>query len=280
MKGKIVLLTGGNSGIGKAAAMELAKMGAELTLVCRDRGRAEEAKGEIVSKSGNRSVDLIIADFLLQKEVRRAAAEFLSSRTRLDVLVNNAGSPFPSYAETEDGVERTMALNYFAPFLFTNLLLGTLIASAPSRVVNVSSSAHFRAKLDLSDINGRKDFGLGGLGAYGRSKLALNLFAFELAGKVERRGVTANCLHPGTVRTHIWAHAGTFSPLVRFATLFMIGPEEGAKTTVFLASSPEVEDVTGKYFEKCKARTPSPESNDGEMASRLWDLSMKMTGLT
>lgn len=280
MKGKIVLLTGGNSGIGKAAAMELAKMGAELTLVCRDRGRAEEAKGEIVSKSGNRSVDLIIADFLLQKEVRRAAAEFLSSRTRLDVLVNNAGSFFLSYAETEDGVERTMALDYFAPFLFTNLLLGALAPSAPSRVVNVSSSAHFRAKLDLSDINGRKDFGLGGMGAYGRSKLALNLFTFELARRVERKGVTANCLHPGTARTHIWAHAGPFSPLVRFATLFMIGPEEGAKTTVFLASSPEVEDVTGKYFEKCKAKTPSPESNDGEMASRLWDLSMKMTGLT
>lgn len=279
MKGKVVLLTGGNSGIGKAAAIELAKMGAELTLVCRNRERAEAAKSEIVSESGNSAIDLIIADLLLQREVRRAASEFLSSRTRLDVLINNAGSNFPSYSETEDGIESALALNYFAPFLLTNLLLKTLEYSAPSRVVNVSSAAHFRAKLDLNDLNRRDGVRMGGLGSYGRSKLALVLFTNELARRMEGRDVTANSLQPGAVRTHIWAHSGTFSPLVRFASLFMIGPEEGAKTTVYLASSPEVEGVTARYFEKCRARQSSAESYDAELAARLWDVSLKMTGL-
>jgi len=279
MKGKVVLLTGGNSGIGKVAAVELAKMGAELTLVCRDRGRAEAAKSEIVSESGTSSVDLIIADLLLQREVRRAASEFLSSHKRLDVLINNAGSNFTKYSETEDGIESAMALNYFAPFLLTNLLLETLESSAPSRVVNVSSAAHFGAKLDLGDLNRRNDVGMGGLGSYGRSKLALIMFTYELARRMEGKGVTANSLHPGVVRTHIWAHSGTFSPLARLASSFMIGPEEGAKTTVYLASSPEVEGVTGKYFDKCRARPSSAESYDAKLAAELWDLSLKMTGL-
>ena len=279
MKGKVVLLTGGNSGIGKAAAVEMAKMGAELTLVCRDRGRAEAAKKEITSESGYPSVGLIIADLLLQREVRKAASDFLSSHTRLDVLVNNAGSNFPRYSETEDGIESAMALNYFAPFLLTQLLLETLRSSAPSRVVNVSSAGHFGAKLDLGDLNKRNAVGIGGLGSYGRSKLALMMFTYELARRIEGEGVMANALHPGTVRTHIWAHSGTFSPLAKFASLFMIGPQEGAKTTVYLASSPEVEGVTGKYFEKCKARPSSTESYDARMAAQLWDLSLKKTGL-
>jgi NAD(P)-dependent dehydrogenase (short-subunit alcohol dehydrogenase family) len=279
MKGKVVLLTGGNSGIGKAAALELAKMGAELTLVCRNRERAEAAKKEVVSESGNPSVDLIIADLLPQREVRRAASEYLSTHSRLDVLINNAGSNFPHYSETEDGIESAMALNYFAPFLLTQLLLETLRSSAPSKVINVPSAAHFGARLDLNDLNRRNAVGLGGLGSYGRSKLALILFTYELARHMEGRGVTANSLHPGAVRTHIWAHSGAFGPLARLASLFMIGPEEGAKTTVYLASSPEVEGVTGKYFEKCRAKPSSAESYDARLAAELWDLSLKKTGL-
>ena len=279
LKGRVVLLTGGSSGIGKATALGLARMDVELTLVCRDRGRGEEARKEIVASSGNQSVDLIFADLLLQREVRRAAAEFLSTRTRLDVLVNNAGSTFPRYAETEDGIERTMALNYFAPFLLTNLLLKVLEASAPSRVVNVSSAAHYRGSLSLAEVKGTGSVGLGGMNAYSRSKLALNLFTFELARREARKEVAANALHPGAVRTNIWSHAGVFSPFARLASAFMPGAESGARTPIYLASSPEVEGVTGKYFDDCRPKGPSAESLDGELATKLWDLSLKMTGL-
>jgi len=278
MEGKVVLITGGNSGIGKAAAASLAKMGADLTLLCRNREKAEKARAEIASSSG-RSVDLIIADMLLQREVRRAASEFLSTRSRLDVLLNNAGSDFPSYEETEDGIERTMALNYFSQFLLTNLLISTLRKSAPSRVVNVSSSGHYGASLDFENINGKGKMGPGGLGAYGRSKIALILFTYELARRLQGSSVTANCLHPGAVRTNIWSHAGLFSPLTRLAALFMLSPDEGAKTSVYLASSPEVEGVTGKYFEKCKPKRSSEQSYDEVAAARLWELSERMTDL-
>jgi len=197
----------------------------------------------------------------------------------LDVLLNNAGSDFTSYRETEDGIERTMALNYFSQFLFTNLLLPTLRNSAPSRIVNVSSVAHYGASLDFDDINGRGRMGAGGLGAYGRSKLAVILFTYELARRLQGSGVTANCLHPGAVRTNIWSHAGVFSPLTRLAALFMLSPDEGAKTSVYLASSPEVDGITGKYFEKCKPKRSSERSYDEAAAARLWSLSERMTGL-
>jgi NAD(P)-dependent dehydrogenase (short-subunit alcohol dehydrogenase family) len=278
MDGKVVLVTGGNSGIGKAAATSLAEMGAEVVLLCRNREKAEKAVSDITSSSG-RPVDLIIADMLLQNEVRRAASEFISTRSRLDVLLNNAGSDFVSYQETEDGIERTMALNYFSQFLFTNLLIPTLRKSTPSRIVNVSSAGHYGASLDFGNINGKGDMGTGGLGAYGRSKLALILFTYELARRLQGSGVTANCLHPGAVRTNIWSHAGLFSPLTRLASLFMISPDEGAKTSVYLASSPEVEGVTGKYFEKCKPKRSSEQSYDEAAAARLWELSERMTGL-
>jgi NAD(P)-dependent dehydrogenase (short-subunit alcohol dehydrogenase family) len=181
--------------------------------------------------------------------------------------------------ETEDGIERTMALNYFAPFLFTNLLLGILEGSSPSRVVNVSSSAHYRGRLDLNNINGKGEVGIQGMGSYGRSKLALNLFTFELARREERREVTANCLHPGAVRTHMWSGSGAINPLLRLFSTFLIEPEEGAKTSIYLAFSPKVEGITGKYFEKCQEKAPSAGSLDRTLAGKLWDLSLKMTGL-
>jgi len=279
MEGKVVLLTGGNSGIGKATAVALARMGADLTIVCRETAKGESALREIVEKSGNPHVSLITADLLLFKEVRRAASEFRASHARLDVLINNAGSNFPEYAETEVGLERTMALNYFAPFLLTNLLLDTLQRSAPSRIVNVSSSGHYGAILDPDDMNGGRGQGIGGLGAYGRSKLALVLFTYKLARRLQGSGVTVNTLHPGAVRTHIWAHAGAFSPLARFASLFMMSPEDGTRTSVYLASSAEVQGVTGKYFEKSKQKRSSENSYDEAVAARLWEVSVKATGL-
>jgi len=277
MEGKLVLITGGNSGIGKAAAVDLAKLGADLVLLCRNRDKADAAKDDIVSASG-RQVDIIIADLLLQKEVRRAASEFLETHSKLDVLINNAGANFVTHSETEDGIERTMALNYFAPFLLTNLLVSTLRKSAPSRIVNVSSVAHYEGSLDLSNLR-KGGMGLGGLGAYGRSKLALNLFTYELARRLQGSGVTANCLHPGAVRTNIWSHASVFTPFTMLASLFMLSPEKGAKTSVYLASSPEVEGITGKYFEKCAPKRSSRESYDEAEAAQLWELSMRITGL-
>jgi len=278
MDGKMVLITGGNSGLGKASSISLANKGANLTLLCRNREKADAAIADISSTSG-RKPDLIIADMLLQRDVRRAASEFLSTHSRLDVLLNNAGSNFLSHKETEDGIERTMALNYFSQFLFTNLLLETLKRSAPARIVNVSSNGHYGAKLDLESIKGGGRMGPDGLGAYGRSKLALVLFTYELARRLQGTGVTANCLHPGVVRTNIWSHAGPFSPLTILASRFFMSPEEGAKTQVYLASSPEVEGVTGKYFDKCKPKKSSPESYDEAMAARLWEISERVTGL-
>ena len=264
--------------MGKATALSLAKMGAELTIVCRDQARGESALEEIKKESGSASVSLIVADLLLLKEVRRTASEFRGSNSRLDVLINNAGSNFTDYAETEDGLERTMALNYFAPFLLTNLLLDMLEESAPSRIVNVSSSAHYSGRLDPDNINGG-GMGIGGLGAYGKSKLALVLFTYELARRVQGRGVTVNCLHPGAVRTHIWAHAGAFSPISMLASQFMMSPEDGAKTQIYLASSAEVDGVTGKFFEKSKPKRSSESSYDEALARRLWDLSVKTAGI-
>ncbi len=254
-------------------------MGAALVLVCRNRTKAEAAKRELTEATGNRDIELVIADLIVQREVRRAAQELLGCNGRLDVLINNAGTNFTGYAETEDGIERTMALNYFSPFLLTNLLLETLKASAPSRVVNVSSVSHFRARLDFDNLNGRGQMGIGGLGAYGRSKLSLVMFTYELSRRLTGTGVTSNCLHPGTVRTNIWSHAGAFSPLAWLASLFFPGPKQGAKTPIYLASSPEVEGISGKYFENCVPRPSSKESYDEAVASSLWDLSLRTTGL-
>jgi NAD(P)-dependent dehydrogenase (short-subunit alcohol dehydrogenase family) len=279
MAGRVCVITGANSGIGKATALELAKMGVKVVMVCRDRKKGERAREEIAAESSNDDVELFLGDLSLMREVRRLAAELASAHEEVHVLVNNAGSTFPSHAETDDGFERTMALNYFSPFLLTNLLLGRLRAGAPSRVVNVASAAHYGARLDLGKINGEGDQGMLDLAAYGRSKLALVLFTYELARRIGGTGVTCNCVHPGPVRTNIWTHAGALTPLTRLASLFMRSPEKGAETVVYLASSPEVEGVTGKYFYDLKERRSSHESRDERLASELWDLSLKLTGL-
>lgn len=279
MNGKVVLITGADSGIGKATALGLARMGASLVLVCRNREKGESAKEEITKASGSSSVELFLADLLSQREVRRVAAEIKATHPRLDVLVNNAGASFRVYGETEDGIERTMAINYFAPFLLTSLLLETLKSSAPSRIVNVSSSEHYDGHLDIDNINKDRRMGTVGADAYRRSKLAVVLFTYELARRLQGTGVTANCLHPGAVRTKIWRNAGTLTPLFRFLSLFMLSPEKGAQTSIYLASSPEVEGVSGKYFDKRLPKRSSEASYDEALAKRLWDISERMTGL-
>ena len=279
LQGKTILITGANSGIGKATAIGLAKLGANLVLVCRDKIKAQNAIIEIKQAAGNNSIDLIVADLLLQREVRRVAGEFLGSYSKLDVLINNAGSNFHKYEETEDGIEQTMALNYFTPFLLSNLLLDLLKKSASSRIVNVSSVGHFGGRLDLANITKDRRMGAEGFSAYQRSKLALVLFTYELARRVDPKLVAVNCLHPGAVRTNIWAHAGLATPLTRFASLFMKSATDGASTSIYLASSPEVEGVTGKYFDDCKPKTSSKESYDQAFALKLWDQSLALTGL-
>jgi NAD(P)-dependent dehydrogenase (short-subunit alcohol dehydrogenase family) len=279
LEGKTILLTGASSGIGKATAIGLAQMGANLVIVNKNIERSQRAIDEITRKTGNKSIEMIIGDLLLQREVRRVAEEFLANHSRVDVLINNAGSNFSRYAETEDGVERTMALNYFTPFLLTNLLLDELKRSAPSRIVNVASVGHFGGHLELDNLTNDKKMGLQGFAAYQRSKLALVLFTYELARRLNGTRVTANCLHPGAVRTRIWAHAGVATPLARLISLFMKSPEEGAKTSIYLASSPEVEGVSGKYFDDCKPKRSSRESYDESLASKLWNEGSKVTGL-
>ena len=279
LHGKTILITGANSGIGKTTAIGLAKLGADLVLVCRDKTKAQHAINEIKWTTGNNSIDLIVADLLVQREVRRVAGEFIGSYSKLDVLINNAGTNFHRYEETEDGIEQTMALNYFAPFLLSNLLLDLLKKSAPSRMVNVSSVGHFGGRLDIENVTKDRRMGAEGFSAYQRSKLALVLFTYELARRIDPKRVSVNCLHPGAVRTNIWAHAGLASPLTRIASLFMKSAVEGAKTSIYLASSPEVEGVTGKYFDDCKERPSSKESYDQGLALMLWDHSLSLTGL-
>lgn len=278
MKGKVVLITGASSGIGKASAMGLARMGASLVLICRNEEKGEAARGEIVKATGNFSIELLLADLLKQKEVRRVAAEFKTNHPRLDVLINNAGASFVGYAETEDGIERTMAINYFTPFLLTNLLLDTLKGGISSRVVNVTSSEHNAGNLDLDNIGRDRRMGRVGAEAYRRSKLAVVLFTYELARRLQGTGVTATCVNPGAVRTNIWSNVGAYTLLFRLFSVFMQSPEKGAEGSIFLASSPEVGGVTGKYFDKKVPRRSSEATYDELLAKKLWDISLNMTG--
>ncbi len=278
MKGKHCLVTGANSGIGFATAEELASRGAAVVMVCRDKERGEAARARIAKRVPEASIDLLIADLSSQAEIRRLAAQLIDRYARLDVLVNNAGVFLGSRRETADGLEATFAINHLAYFQLTNLLLPLLKASAPSRIVNVSSNAHDGARLDLSDLNSASRYN--GMRAYRNSKLANLLFTYELARRLEGSGVTANALHPGVVGTRI----GRASPLA--ARLFFIlakpvllSPRKGAATTLYLATSPEVEGISGKYFMKRAPRETTPVSHDRELAEELWRISERLTGL-
>jgi NAD(P)-dependent dehydrogenase (short-subunit alcohol dehydrogenase family) len=278
MQGKICLVTGSTSGIGRVTALELAKMGATVVLACRDKSKGETTRDDIKAQNSNASVDMLLADLSSQQSVRQLARDFTDRYSRLDVLVNNAGGVFLRRSTTVDGLERTFAVNYLAPFLLTNLLLDTLKASAPARVVTVSSGVHQGAIINFNDLQGEK--GYRGLRAYGQSKLATILFTHELAKRLQGTNVTANCLHPGMVASNFGQGNGpVLSLLIKLALRTGISPEKGAETSVYLASSPEVEGVTGKYFSNCKEVHSSKESYDDAAGQRLWEISAELTNL-
>jgi len=280
MNGKVVLITGATNGIGRVAALELAEMGATVIVVGRDAARTEATIHEIKQQTGSSAVDQIVADLSPMAEVRRAAEEFKSRYKRLDVLVNNAGAVFRQRQETVDGYEMTFALNHLAYFLLTNLLLDLLKTSAPSRIVNVSSDAHTSGKMNFDDLHSQRSYGQMGFAPYGNSKLANVLFTYELARRLQGTGVTANVLHPGFVASGFGRNnRGLMDLAMRVLHRFAISPEEGAQTIIYLASSPAVEGVSGKYFYKSKAVQSSPASYDEAAARRLWEMSEQMVGL-
>ena len=279
MQGKICMVTGANSGIGKATALALAQMGATVVMVCRDRARGEQARSEITTKSGNSAVDLVQADLSSQQSIRQLVENFQHHSTHLHVLINNAGGSFPGRRETVDGLEMTFAVNYLAPFLLTHVLLDVLKASAPARIVNVSSESHQSSSIKMDDLQGMK--GYRSLNTYGQSKLAVVMFTYELARRLEGTGVTVNCLHPGFVATNFGqsSTAPVIRTAVKFISRFGMSPEEGAKTSIYLASSPEVEGVTGKYFVKSIPKRSAAISYDESLQRQLWEQSAKLVNV-
>jgi retinol dehydrogenase-12 len=276
MKGTVCVVTGATSGIGKAAATALARLGATVVLVGRDRGRTEAAAAEIapVSTSPPRAE---VADLASLEQVRGLAGR-LAGLERIDVLINNAGLVLGERVITPDGLEHVFALNHLAPFLLTSLLLPKLTASAPARVVTVTSDAHSAARLDLSDPN--LEHVWDSWRSYANSKLANILFTRELARRLDGTGVTANCAHPGVVRTGFGRESRPLLKLgIVIARPFMLSPERGADTIVYLASSPDVAGQTGGYYVKRQRREPSAAARDDAAARELWELSEKLTGL-
>ena len=278
LAGKVCMVTGATSGIGKVAARELAKRGAVVVVVGRNEARSKATVNQIRQQTANASVEFLLADLSSQQEIRRLAREFESRYPRLDVLVNNAGAIMLSRRESVDGIEMTLALNHLAYFLLTNLLLDTLKSSAPARIVNVSSNSHERAKLDFDDLQNRRRYW--GFRAYAWSKLENILFSYELARRLEGTGVTVNALHPGLVGTNFLANNGALGRLLKMLVVIKgISPERGARTSIYLASSPELETVTGRYFFQEQEVPSSSASYDEDAARRLWQLSAEMTGL-
>jgi NAD(P)-dependent dehydrogenase (short-subunit alcohol dehydrogenase family) len=279
MAGKSVLVTGGTGGIGKATAIGLAALGARVGITGRDQARAVAAAVSIRAATGNAAVDAFAADMSVQAGVRRLAAQVADTYPRLNVLVNNVGGFWAHRHVTADGLERTFALNHLAPFLLTNLLLDRLTASAPARIVTVSSGAQAMGRIDFDDLQGERNYS--GQRAYSQSKLANVMFTYELARRLEATGVTATVLHPGVVRTSFGAEdQAHFAIMIRVARPFMKTPAQGAVTPIYLASSPQLEGVTGRYFVNRKPKTASKAAYDTATAARLWQASASLAGMT
>lgn len=276
MTGKVILLTGANSGIGKATAELLAKMGATLVMVCRDKARGEAALADVKRYSGNEKVELMLADLASFDSVRNLAASITEKHPRLDVLINNAAVMPSKRCLTRDGFEAQFGVNHLAPFLLTHLLTDALKLAAPSRIVNVASTLHQSATMNFDDIQSEGQYR--SMRCYGQSKLANVLFTYESAKRLEGTGVMVNCLHPGVVRSNILRDLPVIlKPLVALAGMFMLSPHKGAETSVYVAASPQLEGVTGKYFVKCAEARSSSESHDDKVAKRLWELSSELT---
>ena len=276
MQGRTVLVTGATNGIGLVTARELARMGAQVTIMSRNAEKCAAVSERLGTETGN-PVEVIVADLSTLAGMMQAAAMFKQRHTRLHVLVNNAGGLFFRRQLTADGYEMTFALNHLNYFLLTILLLDILKASAPARIVNVSSDAHEGASIDFDNLQGESHYR--GRRAYGQSKLANVLFTYELARRLEGTGVTANALHPGFTATGFASNNGAIYAFgMKLIGLFIRKATRGAHTSIYLASSPEVEGVTGKYFFDCKAVDSSPLSHDQALAEKLWQVSLELTG--
>ncbi len=276
MKGKICLITGANSGIGKATTRGLAKKGPKIVMVCRNESRGKAAREEIMRESGNSNIDLMIADLSSQQSIRKLAEDFVAQYDRLDILINSAGAIYSDLQYSEDGIEMQFATNHLGYFLLSHLLLDVLKDSIPSRIINVASNAHFKGKIDFEDLYGEKRYS--GLRAYAQSKLANVLFTYELSRKLVDSSVMVNCLHPGSVRTPLGLKCNSWLYKIGWtaAMPFLISPEKGAKTSIYLASSPDLEGITGKYFDNCEEIRSSALSYDEAIAKKLWDKSEKL----
>ena len=278
MQSKVVVITGATSGIGEVAAQRLAEMGARIVLIARDRTRGEAALTRLRSSDTGVSHSVHYGDLSRISEMKRLAVEIAAAEPRIDVLINNAGAMFSSRRTTEDNLELTFAINHMAYFVITQGLRERLFASSPARIVNTASDAHKGRVLDFDDLQSTK--GYSAVNVYGRSKLCNILFTRELSRHWRGRGVIVNCLHPGFVATRFGDRSGGFLSLgMRLAKNFAISPEEGAKTIVYLASSPDVASVSGEYFYKCRPATPTTEACDDAAAKRLWIETAKLAGI-
>ena len=276
MNGKTVVITGATSGIGEVAADRLAAKGARIVFIARDESRGEETLKHLKAIAPGQPHKAYYADLSRLSEMKRVGGEIAAQEARIDVLINNAGAAFMTREVTEDGLEKTFALNHMSYFVLTSLLRPKL--GRGGRIVSTASTAHKGAHLDFDDLQTEKRYA--GFAVYGRSKLCNILFTRELARKLAGTGITANCLHPGFVSTRFGNNnGGMISVLFGFAKNFALSPEQGAQTIIYLASSPEVERLTGLYFDKCKAVAASPEAQNDADAKRLWDVSAKIAGL-
>jgi NAD(P)-dependent dehydrogenase (short-subunit alcohol dehydrogenase family) len=279
MDEKICMVTGANTGIGFYTALEIARLGGAVIIIGRNREKCENAVSMIQRETGNLAVEYLLADLSSQAQIRSAAAQFNAKYDRLDVLVNNAGGAFLRRTLTEDGIERTLAVNHLAYFLLTNLLVEALKNSPGGRVINVSSGGHYGQQLDFDNLQLSKSYSI--YRAYGRSKLSNVLFTYELARRMAGTHVTSNALSPGMVATDIWKKVNRLltpfiTPVIKH---YGQSPLEGAQTSIYLATSPDVEGVTGKYFADCKPVHSSAASYDLDAAKRLWEVSLRLTGL-
>ena len=273
----VAVVTGASSGIGLHTALGLARIGMKVVITGRDRGRTEEARRLVIERSGSARVDIVLADFSRLAEVRRLAEEILDRHDRLDVLINNAGLFAPHYRLSADGFELTFAVNHLAPFLLTNLLLERFEASAPARIVTVASEAHRRNRIDIDDLTRPGDWTM--MRAYGRSKLCNILFTRELASRVDPGEIVAVCLHPGMVATGIGQRGGLVELGWRVAKPFMISPEKGAESSIFLATVPDPRPFHGGYVIRKTLAQPDPLALDDGLARRLWEESARLVGL-
>jgi len=279
MQGKTVVISGATSGIGEVAALALARQGARVVLIARDRERAERTRQRLQSAAPGTTHPVHYADLAQLTEMKRVAAEIAAAEPRIDVLINNAGALFGRRELTADGLERTFATNHLAYFVVTRLLLERLRATPAARIVSTASDAHRGARLDFADLQSERRYR--SLAVYGRSKLMNILFTRELARRLAGSGVTANCLHPGFVATRFGeAGSGALTRWgLRFAKRFALDPQQGSETLIFLATSPSVPEVTGEYFHRCRPVTPTPAARSDADARQLWEISSQLAGL-